>query len=176
MDLRVSWAQGAWSAHFGAERWPCAVGRSGACLVKQEGDGMTPVGRWQFRAVHYRADRLKAPATPLPCRAMEESDGWCDDVLASAYNQRVTLPFDGRHERLWRDDHLYDIVVVLGHNDDPPAPGLGSAIFLHLARLDFGPTEGCVALEREALLRILRDVGPQDAVLVETEGPPALAV
>jgi L,D-peptidoglycan transpeptidase YkuD (ErfK/YbiS/YcfS/YnhG family) len=91
---------------------------------------------------------------------------WCDDPAHVAYNQPVRLPFAGGHERLWRDDHLYDLVVVLGWNDDPPVAHRGSAIFLHLARDGFAPTEGCVALARDDLLAVLADAAPGDAVRV----------
>ena len=172
MDLIVRWDPAGWSARLGERAMRCAVGRSGACRVKREGDGMTPVGRWPFRSVLFRADRGPAPRTSLACRALSERDGWCDDPGDAAYNRRVPLPHGGRHEKLWRDDRLYDLIAVLGHNDDPPRPGCGSAIFLHLARSDWGPTEGCVALARPDLLAVLRAVGPDDAMTVETEGPP----
>jgi L,D-peptidoglycan transpeptidase YkuD (ErfK/YbiS/YcfS/YnhG family) len=139
----------------------CALGRGG-CVPeadKREGDGATPLGLYPLRQVLYRADRLPAPPqTRLDCIALRPSDGWCDDPADIAYNRPVTLPYAGRHERLWRDDGLYDVIVVLGHNDDPPIPGLGSAIFLHVARPGYSPTEGCVALALPDLLQVLATV------------------
>ena len=136
---------------------PCALGRTGVCAgeEKREGDGKTPIGIWPLRRVFYRDDRLAQPATGLACRAIAPEDGWCDDPNDTAYNQLVTLPFKASHERLWRDDNIYDVVVELGHNDDPPRPGYGSAIFLHVARDDYTPTEGCVAISRADLLELL---------------------
>ncbi len=135
----------------------CALGRSGIRADKREGDGVTPAGRWPMRRLLYRPDRLAPPLTGLSVTAITPDDGWCDDPADSRYNRPVRLPCTARHERLWRDDGLYDVVVVLGHNDDPVVPEDGSAIFLHVARPDFGPTEGCVALALPDLLAVVRD-------------------
>ncbi len=107
----------------------------------------------------YRADRVAAPETALTVQPIGPDDGWCDDPAYAEYNRPVSLPFEGSCERMWREDHLYDLVVVLGHNDDPPVAYAGSAIFLHLAKPDYGPTEGCVALALPDMLRVLRDAG-----------------
>ena len=101
---------------------------------------------------------VSAPRCALPAAAMAREDGWCDDPANAAYNRQIRLPFGGRHEVLWRDDGAYDVIVVIGHNDDPPIAGMGSAIFMHVARLDFAPTEGCVALAIPDLLRVLEGV------------------
>ena len=148
----------------------CALGRSGvvAATVKREGDGATPAGRWPLRRVLYRPDRLRAPITRLHVTPLETCDGWCDAPGDLAYNQPVTLPYAASAERLWRDDPLYDLIVVLGHNDDPVVAGHGSAIFLHVARPDYAPTEGCVALARADLLAVLADAGPGDAVCIRS--------
>lgn len=151
---------------FRGAQYRCALGRGGVRLDKQEGDGATPIGCFPLRRVLYRADRLHAPVTALPVAPIEADDGWCDDPADPAYNRPVKLPRAGRHERLWRDDHLYDVVVVLGHNDDPPVPGKGSAIFLHVAHVDYRPTEGCVALALPDLLTVLRNCGPATELCV----------
>lgn len=144
-----------WRLTFDGLRFRCALGRSGARADKCEGDGATPLGRWPLRRLLHRPDRLPVPETRLPLRALTPDDAWCDDPAHSAYNRPVRLPFSARHERLWRDDSLYDLIVVLGYKDAPPRSGLGSAIFLHVARPDFAPTEGCVALLLPDLLRLL---------------------
>ncbi len=168
MDLIVEAAGDAWRARWGTQELRCAVGRGGlvAAAEKREGDGATPVGRWPMRRLLYRPDRERGALGRLTARAIARHDGWCDDPGHAAYNQPVTLPFAASHERLWRDDALYDLVVVLGHNDDPPIPGRGSAIFLHCARPDWSPTEGCVALQPDALRALLAEAGPGDAVRV----------
>lgn len=148
------------------KRVRCALGRGGLRADKREGDGATPLGCFPLRRVLYRPDRLSAPKTGLPCEPMAPDDGWCDEPADPAYNRPVKLPYPASHERLWREDGVYDLVVVLGHNDDPPTPGAGSAIFLHLARPDYSPTEGCVALRREDLLDLLKDCGPDSLLCV----------
>lgn len=135
----------------------CAIGRSGISNDKYEADGASPAGRFALRRVYFRPDRLAPPVTGLPVVALTPRDGWCDDPGDPAYNRPVLLPYASRAETLWREDHVYDVIAVLGHNDDPPAPGKGSAIFLHVARDPYAPTEGCVALAIDDLLAILRD-------------------
>ena len=121
---------------------------------KLEGDGASPIGVWPVRRVYYRPDKGPAPETGLPVIALKPGDGWCDDPGEALYNRLVPLPCPGSHERLWREDGLYDLVAELGFNDDPVVPGKGSAIFLHVARPGYLPTEGCVALA-EADLRLV---------------------
>lgn len=168
MDLRVSAAAGTHLgiASWGGRQFRCALGPAGPRLGKREGDGATPVGRFLLRHVLYRPDRLAPPATGLPVQPLQPQDGWCDDTVDAAYNRAVRLPYAGRHEKLWRDDEVYDVIVVIGHNDDPPVPGLGSAVFLHVARADYGPTEGCVALALADLLGVLAEAKPGDALEV----------
>jgi L,D-peptidoglycan transpeptidase YkuD (ErfK/YbiS/YcfS/YnhG family) len=144
----------------------CAVGRGGIRADKREGDGATPAGRFLFRRLLYRADRVGRPATGLPATPIAPRQGWCDDPADPLYNRPVELPHPARHEMLWRDDGLYDLVVTLGHNDDPVRPGLGSAVFLHVAAPGWTPTDGCVALGRDELLRLLAESGPGDAMVV----------
>ena len=105
-----------------------------------------------------------APTTRLPVAPLTPSDGWCDDPGDPQYNRLVQLPYAGRHEDLWRADALYDIVVVIGHNDAPVVVGMGSAVFMHLARADYRPTEGCVALARQDLLEVLAGAGSDTIV------------
>jgi len=151
--------------------WPghearAALGRGGtmAAALKTEGDGSSPLGVWPIRRVLWRPDKGGPPATALPTAPIAPDDGWCDAPFDPRYNQPVTLPYPASAERMWRDDAVYDLVVVLGHNDDPVLPGAGSAIFLHLAREDFRPTEGCVALARADLEALLAVAGPGDAL------------
>jgi L,D-peptidoglycan transpeptidase YkuD (ErfK/YbiS/YcfS/YnhG family) len=139
----------------GGRTLPCSLGRSGLSGDKREGDGATPLGRFPLRRVLYRADRLARPSTSLPTTALAPEDGWCESASHPAYNRQVKLPHEAAAESLWRSDHLYDILVVLGYNDDPVTPGRGSAIFFHLARLDYGPTRGCVAIALADMIDVL---------------------
>ncbi len=144
----------------------CALGRSGVRANKREGDGATPAGILPVRRTLYRADRLDRPATRLPVEPLREDDGWCDAPEDSRYNQQIQLPYGAHHEMLWRDDHLYDVLVVLGYNDTPVVPGLGSAVFLHVAQPDFAPTEGCIALALPDLLALLGAIGPDGRLVI----------
>ena len=141
------------------QRFQCAVGRSGIKADKSEGDGATPTGRFHFEGVYYRPDRLTKPVTSLPIIAIQPDDGWCDDPKDPLYNQPVKLPYPASHERLWRQDHLYDLLIVTNHNRYPAVPGKGSAIFIHVARLDvheqYTPTDGCLSLSLPDLQSIL---------------------
>jgi L,D-peptidoglycan transpeptidase YkuD (ErfK/YbiS/YcfS/YnhG family) len=141
-------------------RAEAALGRAGIGRGKREGDGRTPAGRFRLLTVFYRPDRVRRPRTALPVTAIRPDLGWCDDPDDRNYNRPVRLPYAGRHERMWRRDRLYDIVVVLDFNLARPAPGAGSAIFLHIAGADFGPTEGCIAVSEPSLRRLLERIGP----------------
>lgn len=140
----------------------CAIGRNGMipAAQKQEGDGASPIGTWPMRRLFYRADRLHQPETALNCVKIAPDMGWCDAPDSPDYNRLIRLPHPARHEKMWREDHVYDLVVELGHNDNPPTPGLGSAIFLHVAKPDYTPTEGCVALSKSDLLAVLKHCRP----------------
>ena len=159
MDILVeTTGEDAPSLAWGAHRIRCAIGRGGAGREKREGDGVTPIGRFPLRRILYRHDRVSLPESVLPCRPILPGDGWCDEPGDVNYNRPVRLPYVARHENLYREDGLYDIVVVIGYNDRPVVPGLGSAIFLHCARDDYGPTEGCVAIERASLKELIREL------------------
>jgi L,D-peptidoglycan transpeptidase YkuD (ErfK/YbiS/YcfS/YnhG family) len=148
-DSSLGWAT------LGDRRWRCAVGAGGVREDKVEGDGATPVGEFPLRRIYYRNDRLVLPKVVLPARPISEHDGWCDDPRTDTYNRLVHIPNDWSHEKMWRDDGLYDLVVVVGYNDDPPEGEWGSAIFLHIARDDMGATRGCVAFARADLLELV---------------------
>lgn len=152
-------------AEINGKRYRCALGRAGILTDKKEGDGGTPRGTFPLREVFFRADRLEKPATGLPIRATANNDGWADDSALPDYNTRVTLPYQGSHESLWREDHVYDVIVVVGYNDAPPVPGKGSAIFIHLAREGYTPTAGCIAFSQADLLEILGQL--QDGSMIE---------
>lgn len=141
--------------HHEGARYRVTVGKGGVRPHKTEGDGATPAGVLPLRRVLYRADRLKRPLSVIPVMPLAPHDGWCDDRDDKQYNRPVRLPYPARHETLWRDDEIYDVIAVLGWNDAPPRRGEGSAIFLHVARTDFAPTEGCLALSRKDLLEAL---------------------
>ena len=144
------------------------IGRNGISPAKREGDLCTPIGTFTLRAVYYRADRVARPRTVLPVIPLAPTDGWCDDPASADYNRHVNLPCPARHELLWREDHVYDLVVIVGYNDAPARPGAGSAIFMHLQRPDGSPTEGCVALTEQDLRTVLAEGA--DAITIHPAG------
>lgn len=154
--------------YFNEKEYSCALGKGGVRAEKREGDGATPIGCFCIREIFYRPDKFCAPPdSAFPTKALTEYDGWCDDVNTPEYNTHIKLPYDGSHEELWRGDHLYDIIVVLGYNDGPPIVGNGSAIFMHLARDGYTPTAGCIALSKEDLVDILKNTDATTQVCIE---------
>ena len=143
---------------------PCALGRSGPTHDKREGDGATPVGRFRVLQAFYRREKVRPPPTPLRLAPIRADDGWCDDPRDRNYNRPVRLPYPAGHERMRRDDGLYDVVLDLAWNRGPIRKGRGSAIFLHCARSGFAPTEGCVAVDPRVLARLVARIGPRTRI------------
>lgn len=139
----------------GGVAFPCVLGRSGIVVAKREGDGGTPRGRLALRGLLQREGRGPRLSTDLPSRMTRRDEAWCDDAGDRRYNRLVRRPEGDAQERLWRSDHLYDLVVPLGWNDGPVVKGRGSAIFWHLSRPDRSPTAGCVAVERDVFRKLL---------------------
>lgn len=150
----------------GGRTIPCALGRGGIGRKRREGDGVTPVGLYRLRRLWYRADRRLQPSTGLPVRRIGAEDGWCDAVGDRNYNRHVRLPYSASHETMRRADSLYDYVIEIGVNDKPRVQNRGSAIFLHVARPGFAPTEGCVAIAADEFRKLLPRIGPHTRILV----------
>jgi L,D-peptidoglycan transpeptidase YkuD (ErfK/YbiS/YcfS/YnhG family) len=151
----------------GGQTMPVALGSRGIRANKREGDGGTPKGTFRPRRLWSRADRHPRPATFLPVRAIGPEDAWCEDPSDRHYNQPVRLNAQQRVDRLMRDDHLYDFIIEIDHHTKPRIAGRGSAVFLHLARTDFSPTAGCVAMTKGAMLRLLKRLGPKTKIVIE---------
>ena len=145
---------------------PCALGAGGPTHRKREGDGGTPVATMRVLGILYRPDHGRRPLSGVPVRPIGRDDGWCDDPASPRYNRPVRLPYRPSHERMWRDDHLYDIVFDLDWNRGPIRRGRGSAIFLHAARPGFLPTEGCVAIPGHLLPRLAVRIGPRTRIRI----------
>ncbi len=145
---------------------PVALGRGGIKADKREGDGGTPRGTFRPLRLWWRADRLPRPRTLLPVRRITAQDAWCEDPTDRHYNQPLRRPPGGAFDRLRRDDHLYDLIIEIDHNTRPRVAQRGSAVFLHVVRDNFGPTAGCVAMRRAALLRLLARLGPQTKIVI----------
>src|SRR5450755_4474390 len=150
----------------GGQTIPVALGRGGILANKREGDGGTPRGTFRPIRLWWRADRYPRPRTFLPVRAIGPEDAWCEDPADGHYNQPVRLGLDRSGDRLRRDDHLYDFIVEIDHNTAPRIAGRGSAVFLHLARDNFAPTAGCVAMTKSAMLHLLARLGPKTKIVI----------
>ncbi len=150
----------------GRSCFPCALGRSGVVVAKREGDGGTPRARLPLRRVFFRPDKGPRPRTLLQRRLMMPGDAWCDDVRDRRYNRLIARPEGAAEERLWREDHLYDIIVELGWNDRPVRRHRGSAIFWHLPRAGMTPTAGCVATNRDAFFKVLPRLSKRAMIVV----------
>lgn len=150
----------------GARHDPCALGKHGQTYFKKEGDGKTPNGRWRPVQCLYRPDRISRPKTALPTRPLKKNDGWCDAPHDRNYNRPVNWPYTASAEHLWRDDELYDIIIILNHNQRPRIQHRGSAIFMHVAKPGYPPTEGCLALAKPDLLRLLPHITPSTRIYI----------
>jgi L,D-peptidoglycan transpeptidase YkuD (ErfK/YbiS/YcfS/YnhG family) len=140
---------------------PVALGRGGIVANKHEGDGGTPRGRFRLVRLWWRTDRGSRPRTLLPARPIARDDAWCEDPASRRYNRPIKAS-SGDH--LWREDHLYDLIVEIDHNTRPRTAGRGSAVFIHVARRGLLPTAGCVALEKNRLRRLLAELGPRTTI------------
>jgi L,D-peptidoglycan transpeptidase YkuD (ErfK/YbiS/YcfS/YnhG family) len=145
---------------------PVALGWTGIRANKHEGDGATPRGRFRLRRLWWRADRSLRPRTLLPLRPIRPDDAWSEDPGDRRYNRPVQRKAGEPGDRLWRDDRLYDLIIELDHNCRPRVTGRGSAVFVHVARPGFAPTAGCVALQANALKRLLPRLGPHTRIVI----------
>ena len=145
---------------------PVALGRGGILANKREGDGGTPRGIFRPRQLWWRGDRHSRPKTFLPARIITAADAWCEDPSDRHYNRRIRRGPGEGGDRLQRADQLYDFIIEIDHNTRPRIAGRGSAVFLHLARDNFGPTAGCVSMTRAAMLQILRLIGPRTRIII----------
>ena len=151
---------------FEKHQYRCVLGNSGVVRRKREGDGATPIGLFPMLRVLYRPDRVASPKTKLPVFQLKPNDGWCDDPSHADYNKHVILPHNDSHEVLWRKDHVYDVIVVLGYNTCPIIPFKGSAVFLHCATPSYEPTKGCIAVKDIDLIEILKNCSNQTQVKI----------
>jgi L,D-peptidoglycan transpeptidase YkuD (ErfK/YbiS/YcfS/YnhG family) len=155
----------------GSIYWPsgkarAAVGAGGVHPNKTEGDRATPAGTFSLPFGMYRRDRITLPNTDLAMTTLREAHAWVDDPNDPKYNQLVELPYPSHTEEPWRTDGIYDLLVVVGYNMNPTQPGAGSAIFLHIARRDFSPTAGCVAVSRSILLKLVNVLGADSTLTI----------
>ncbi len=142
----------------------CIFGKDGITKDKKEGDWKTPSGTFKIRKIYYRKDRIQKLDGELECIPLYINDAWCDDIEKDEYNTFIKLPFNGSYENLWREDELYDIIIVIGYNDSPIIKGKGSAIFIHLTKENMEYTKGCLAIKKEDMMSLLQKITPQTEI------------
>jgi L,D-peptidoglycan transpeptidase YkuD (ErfK/YbiS/YcfS/YnhG family) len=139
-------------------KFRCALGKNGIRQKAREGDFITPKGKYKFIKIYYRADRIKKVHSPLKKIKIKKNMGWCDDVNSKYYNKQIKINKKISHEKLYRKDNVYDIIVVLNYNINPIIKGKGSAIFLHVAKKNYNKTKGCIALKKNELLNLVSKI------------------
>ena len=152
--------------HVGPTTLLAAIGKAGLSQLKREGDGATPTGEFLLRPGLFRSDRMSRPFSLTRLRPTSPAMGWCDDPESFLYNHPLRAGSRQRHERLWREDAVYDLLIPTSHNQRPRIRGGGSAIFVHLARPGYAPTEGCVAIKGADMRRLLPRLGKATRLIV----------
>ena len=143
----------------------CAIGKKGIGYKKKEGDLITPSGQFRIKYILYRKDRLNI-STKLKKKVIKKNMGWCDDPKSSHYNKLVRLPFAYKHEKLFKKENIYDIILVLNYNMNPVKKNKGSAIFIHVAKNNFKKTEGCIAIKKLNLVKLIRKINSNTKVKI----------
>ena len=136
----------------------CSIGKRGITANKKEGDEKTPRGIFDLKTIFYRRDRISKLKSSLKKTIIKKNMGWCDDPNSSKYNQLITKPFKFSHESLYKVNNTYDIILVLNYNMNPIKNKKGSAIFIHIAKKNYSKTEGCVAINKKTLLKIIKEI------------------
>jgi len=144
--------------HFKHYRLKCSIGKRGISMVKKEGDGITPGGKFKFKSVFYRKDRIVSINTKIPKKIIRKNMGWCDDPNSRFYNKLIYFPFEGSAEKLYLKKNIYDVILILNYNLNPIIKNKGSAIFLHIANADYSGTAGCLALKKDDIIELLQNI------------------
>ena len=144
----------------------CARGKRGIGNKTKEGDLITPKGSYKVKYVLYRRDRIKKISTKLKKIIIKKNMGWCDDVRSNQYNKLIKLPSNYSHEKLYKKERIYDVILVLNYNMKPIIKNRGSAIFIHVSRKNYKKTEGCVALKKVHLIKVLKELKNNTSVKI----------
>ncbi len=146
----------------------CAIGKKGIGYKRKEGDLITPLGQFNIKYILYRKDRVKV-SSKLKKKVIKKNMGWCDDPKSSHYNKLVKLPFDYKHEKLYKNENVYDIILVLNYNMNPIKKNKGSAIFIHVAKNNFKRTKGCIAIKKISLIKLIKKINPYTKVKISLQ-------
>ena len=147
-------------------KFGCALGKAGVGNKKGEGDNITPKGNYKIVTIYYRKDRVKKITSKIKLIQIKKDMGWCDDPRSESYNQLIKLPTNFRHEKLFRKENIYDLIIVLNYNMNPVIKNKGSAIFIHIAKKKFQPTEGCIAISKKNLLYLIRNISKNTKIKI----------
>ena len=141
----------------------CCVGKHGLSRKKKEGDKKTPKGIFRIENLYFRKDRLEKPTTSLRCVKINKNMGWCNDPKNRFYNSLIKISKKVKHEKMYRKDRKYDLVIVIDYNLKKPIPFKGSAIFIHLTE-NYKPTAGCIALGKNDMLVLLKIINKKTKI------------
>jgi L,D-peptidoglycan transpeptidase YkuD (ErfK/YbiS/YcfS/YnhG family) len=147
-------------------KFRCAVGKAGIAQKKREGDNVTPKGIFKIVKIYYRNDRIKKISSKFRLIKITKNMVWCDDPNSKNYNQLIKLPTKYRHERLYRKNNIYDLIVVLNYNMNPVIKNIGSAIFIHIAKKKYKKTKGCIALKKIHLIKLIKKIEKNTKVII----------
>jgi len=141
--------------HFNNYKVKCAVGKRGISSKKVEGDNKTPRGTFKIQAIYYRKDRMKELKSLIKKKNIRKNMGWCDDSKSKKYNKLIKFPFSWGAEKLYLNSRIYDILLILNFNNKPVKRRKGSAIFIHIAKKNYAPTKGCIAVSKIDMRKIV---------------------
>jgi L,D-peptidoglycan transpeptidase YkuD (ErfK/YbiS/YcfS/YnhG family) len=152
--------------YFDKYKIKCAIGKRGITSKKKEGDNKTPKGIYLFKSLFYRKDRISKINSVLKKKIIKKNMGWCDDTDSQYYNKLIKFPFDCSAEKLWLRQNIYDLVVVINYNLKPVMKNKGSAIFLHIAKRNYDPTKGCIAIKKKDLILLVSKINNKTKIII----------
>jgi L,D-peptidoglycan transpeptidase YkuD (ErfK/YbiS/YcfS/YnhG family) len=144
----------------------CSIGKNGTTKYKREGDFKTPRGIFNLKKIFYRKDRIKFFSTSLKKKCIKKNTGWCNDINSEYYNKEIKFPFKGSAEKLWRNDNVYDIIIILNYNLNPVIKKKGSAIFLHICKKNYTSTQGCVAINKKDMMNLITNIKKNSKLII----------
>ena len=152
--------------YFNNYKLRCAIGKRGISINKKEGDQKTPKGTFTFKSILYRKDKIHNMKTALKKRSIKKNMGWCDDSDSKFYNKLIRFPFKKKAEKLWLSERIYDLLIIINYNLKPAIKNKGSAIFLHIAKKNYAPTKGCVAINKKDLLFLIGKIDEKTKLII----------
>jgi len=148
------------------KKFKCALGKAGIGEKKIEGDNVTPIGTYKVLKVYCRTDRIKKINSKFKIIKIKKDMGWCNDFKSNNYNQLIKLPTKLSHEKLYKKDNIYDLILVLNFNLNPIIKKRGSAIFIHIAKKNYNPTAGCIALKKGDIIKLVKKINKKTKVII----------